>query len=233
MPEVTASARNDPNRPALALAGPAELWWATSASPCTVEAALAGWRPSRAWTALWWSASRVEFGRGGPDGSLTRSNGEPFDLAGVFELRAFDGNAELRWLHDTGGTGIAVMVAESVDHLPSNDSWTTDYVEAERCVDGVRHLLWGEAHPDETNALAPGWTALAEQQVGTIAVPIDLDQSRSGDDERGVSTASDKTRAASGRIALVAREYVRRHPSGTAEVFDERLLRFEPVPSTH
>jgi len=50
--------------------------------------------------------------------AVTDSSGQPSKLNRVFEARIFNANYELRWLNQTGGEGIAVLLSE----LPNRKS---------------------------------------------------------------------------------------------------------------
>lgn len=83
-----------------------------------------------------------------------RSDGSPLDFAGVFELRAFDPDRELRWWNESAGAGPARQV-------------TDDTVGGgRRRGDTYRRLLWGTVV-----SVTAGWATLAEPRIGRLAVP--------------------------------------------------------------
>ncbi|WP_261555514.1 type III-D CRISPR-associated protein Csx19 [Frankia tisae] len=103
----------------------------------------------------------------------------PLDVAGpaaVFEARIFDGNGELRWLHDGDGLGTAVLLAED----PAASSQLGQPLETVEAIDTVanRYLLWGRplaAQPaaQARQPVADGWVVLAESRIGLMTVPFD------------------------------------------------------------
>jgi len=132
----------------------------------------------------------------GPDG--------PMDIATVFEARVFDAGRELRWLHESGSRGHAVLISEDDSALPDSFGGPLPALSAVAVLD-QRHLLWGQPEPPEH----PGWTTLYAPRIGRIPVPFpDIEHSH--------------------RIRLVVREYVAvEEQHGNAYVADERLLRLE------
>lgn len=83
----------------------------------------------------------------GPDGQAR-------DLTGVFELRAFTPNHELRWRNHSGGTGPAVVVSDQPGASPRS----------------ARRLLWGVS-----TGWRDGWVTLGEARIGSLMVPLDTE----------------------------------------------------------
>jgi CRISPR-associated protein (TIGR03984 family) len=125
-------------------------------------------------------------------------------LDDVFEARAFNPDAELRWLHSEGGQGRAVVLADREDALPAGFGQPVSPLVAVQVLP-QRYLLWGRP-------VAPthdGWTRLHAARIGTIDVPL---------------TVSEGCR----RVCVKAREYVSVEPvHGNAHVAEERLLSLE------
>ncbi len=168
--------------------------------------------PADGATALCWSARQVCWGRVDTGGVLRDPAGAAVDTEGLFEVRLFDGTLELRWLHQDGGAGPAVVLSEDPAALPEGPGRAE--LQADATVDSVRYLLWGTAGAGESPL--QGWSTLREERVGRLEVPIRVRPGR--------------------RAVLVAREYVgsddgTASPSGlathTAMVIEERLLRLE------
>lgn len=129
----------------------------------------------------------------------------PLPLEEAFEVRAFNEDAELRWLHESGGRGTAVLLSER----PAAD--LADCLDGEAAsvtaIDRIEHayLLWGEAQ--NAGSCPPGWSHLCEARVGTVWVPLPLRETE--------------------RARLAALEYVAAFDDGNAAVAEERLLRLE------
>lgn len=129
------------------------------------------------------------------DGAAHGPNG-PLDLTGVFELRAFNRDRELRWWNTSGGRGPAVVVTERAGD-PDGDA-------PRRVERPYARLLWGTRERELT---APaGWVRLLEGRIGTIEVPFA------------------ESVAAGGRVWLHAVEYVEEDEHGNVAVVDERLV---------
>lgn len=130
----------------------------------------------------------------------------PFPLGDAFEARVFNEEAELRWLHDRGGRGTAVLLSErpAADLVGCLDGEATSVTAVDRIEQ--RYLLWGQAV--DAHACPPRWSRLCEARIGTIWVPLAL---RKGE-----------------RTRLVTREYVAEFEDGNTAVAEERLLRLEP-----
>ncbi len=158
----------------------------------------------------------AELGRPRLYGLLGREQGQlsaagpssDLNIAGIFELRAFDEKKELRWRRKGKG-GVATLLSD--DDLTtfrgvrgaqdrSRLSLETDPVE-------ISYLLWGVEAAGKPN---DNWTTRAEAQIGSIRLPkID------------------------GRTPryLVAKEYRRRGEHGNVGVIAQRLSHFEVDPA--
>ncbi len=80
---------------------------------------------------------------------------------GVYELRAFDGEAEVRWYSEPGGATRTVVLRE----LPDSDTDSPHTLTYAERIDGGRMIVWG----DGTDGLAT-----RSRQVGELATPIDV-----------------------------------------------------------
>ncbi|MEU7616634.1 CRISPR-associated protein Csx19 [Micromonospora rifamycinica] len=86
------------------------------------------------------------------DGVPRGADGTALDLTGVFELRAFTDDKELRWRNRSAGSGTAAVV----------------------CGPGLgphERLLWGTVVGP---APGPGWVALHDARIGVLHVPVDI-----------------------------------------------------------
>jgi CRISPR-associated protein (TIGR03984 family) len=122
----------------------------------------------------------------------------------VFEARAFNPEAEMRWLHVDSGLGRAVVLAEEEHALPTGFGQPLSPLVAAE-VFPQRYMLWGRPTPPRHD----GWISLYAARVGMLEVPL---------------TASGRGR----RVYLTAREYISVDPDhGNAYVAEERLLTLE------
>ncbi len=136
-----------------------------------------------------------------------RTPAGPCDLAEVFEARIFNPEMELRWLHEAGGLGRAVVLGEDEAALPAAFGDPLAPLHAIEVL-AAHYLLWGRPVDDTPE----GWTTLYTARVGVLRVPAT------------VSTSDH-------RLRLVAREYVVVEPRhGNAYVGEERLLGLEETP---
>jgi CRISPR-associated protein (TIGR03984 family) len=128
-------------------------------------------------------------------------------LDDVFEARAFNPDAELRWLHSEGGRGRAVVLADQESALPTGFGQPVSPLAAVEVLP-QRYMLWGRP-------IAPahdGWTRLHTARIGTLDIPLAVSESCR-------------------RVCLKAHEYVSVEPvHGNAYVAEERLLAFEEDP---
>jgi CRISPR-associated protein (TIGR03984 family) len=133
--------------------------------------------------------------------AVTDSSGQPSKLNRVFEARIFNANYELRWLNQTGGEGIAVLLSEHPIENYLIEKVDVQAIETQE----QTYLLWGEGLV--ANNLTSGWSRLATSRLGKLDVPI-----------AGVSQSKQ-------RIKLTAKEYFRRMDElyGNVIVAEERL----------
>lgn len=147
--------------------------------------------------ALAYSPASAQFLRHGSDGWRDGKGSLP-SWSSIFEVRAFDEQAELRWIREPGGMGVPWTVAEGAasadDPAAGPVMWGTE----------VERILWGQRvtlpePPPE------GWTVLSTPRVGTLRVPLPDDVNR--------TTA-----------ALVVAEYASHDEHGNWSICDERLI---------
>jgi CRISPR-associated protein (TIGR03984 family) len=122
----------------------------------------------------------------------------------VYEVRAFNRTAELRWLKDptsANGTGNAAILCETEVELPN---WVQTSREVDQLEPAGTYLLWGEGAAAK-NAPA-GWSALGTARIGALPVPL-----------AGVGTGA--------RVLLHAVEYIAEDAFGSAFVCEERLTK--------
>jgi len=145
-------------------------------------------------------------------GLLSTAEG-PASLDDVFALRLFSPAGELRWVHDEGGRGTAVLVSETAT-APAR--WLSRRVDAVTVLDG-RYALWGrrfETHPD-----TPGWCRALEGRIGYLDIPA-------------VPPEAIPARATpwpAAYLELRTREYIGRDQDGNAFVCEERLVEIVPA----
>lgn len=134
-------------------------------------------------------------------------DGQPVDLASVFEARVFNETAELRWLNDPGPEQChrAAILTEQdragmlADWEPEKDRRTVIETLPQT------YLLWGEG---TGRPVSNGWSELATARIGGLRVPV-------GNVGRN------------GRVLLHSVEYIVEAEHGNAVVYDERLVRLE------
>lgn len=138
-------------------------------------------------------------------GQLTTSAGA-VELAGMFHLRLFTPDVELRWVHTSSRRGTAVALSESGT---SPVGWTVASAAVQEVLDG-QYALWGRRfEPLGTN----GWCRAVEGRIGWIDVPA--------------ATPTTSTRDWPEEfLALRFREYLTSDEFGNATVLDERLVGF-------
>ncbi len=129
------------------------------------------------------------------DGTPRGPNGEPVDLTGVSELRAFTDAYELRWHHSSAGNGTAILVSDAEAAPAATGPWLHSEQPYER-------LLWGTASEPPVD----GWLSLHTARIGTLLVPIDGPVPLPG------------------RAWLRAVEYEAEDAHGNVAVVDERLV---------
>ena len=166
--------------------------------------------------ALLYEPDRCRFAtfRDANEGQLMDEFGQPIAgqaLSNIFEARIFNSAAELRWLHETNGTGNAVLISEQdissyLAEEPKPECVYEKLDELEPVEPPQRYLLWGEG-----TGVSPsnGWQRLTAARIGRLNVPlINVKQNE--------------------RVQLVAREYMREVDEyGNVAVVEERLLRLE------
>lgn len=141
-------------------------------------------------------------------GQLTTSTG-PAEVAGVFHLRLFTPDVELRWVHTGSRRGTAVTLSE---HVGCPVGWTADSAAVEEVLDG-QYALWGRRF----ETLGTGeWCRAFEGRIGWIDIPA----------------ATPAASTVPGRdwpeefLAVRFREYSTSDDFGNAAVLDERLVEF-------
>ncbi|MFV2096630.1 CRISPR-associated protein Csx19 [Micromonospora sp. LOL_014] len=92
----------------------------------------------------------VRWFRFGADGVPRGADGTALDMTGVFELRAFTAEKELRWRHCSAGSGTTAVVRGH--GLPEH-----------------RRLLWGTVVGP---APGPGWVTLHDARIGELHLPV-------------------------------------------------------------
>lgn len=155
-----------------------------------------------------------------PDGTAYGPDGQPMDLTGVFELRAFTTTHELRWLHHSAGYGQALLVSDApvpeaaaaaANHAGEAAGGTTDKSTGPwRRDTEYQRLLWGEADAPASD----GWLRLRDTRIGILPVPVD-----------GPTPVP-------ARVWLRAVEYTQEDRYGNVTVVDERLTRLVVRPVT-
>lgn len=142
-----------------------------------------------------------------PDASGSET---PLSLDDVFEARVFNEEAELRWLHEAGARGTAVLLSER--QAADLSGFLNEDGVSVIAIDRIEqaYLLWGKARG--AGAGPSGWSRLYEARVGSFWVPLDL-----APDERG---------------RLVTFEYIAAFDHGNAAVAEERLVRLEVCTAT-
>jgi CRISPR-associated protein (TIGR03984 family) len=138
---------------------------------------------------------------------LLDSDGHPrgataVDLSTAYEMWLFDGERELRWLHEESGLGRTVALADDGVPLPAGQDVSDDRLP--RPVEPARRILAGEPHPRE-----PGWTQLRSARYGRSDVPCEA--------------------GAGQTVVLESVDYVVEDTHGNLTVVDTRLARLIPV----
>ena len=120
-------------------------------------------------------------------------------LTEAFEIRAFCRTWEMRWVRD-GHDGVATLMSECKDALPCAWNDPTEIQLAGALVRG--YLLWGTV---DRCMKKTRWTILRNGRTAPLQVPL-------------------STAGSTGRIQLVAREYLAQFAHGNVCVFDQRLV---------
>ena len=87
----------------------------------------------------------------------------PVALGEVFAARLFGAGRELRWVHTGGGSGVAVVLAETTIDLPG---WQAGEITVTSTIEG-QYALWGTRFEQA----APGWCRAVETRIGALDVP--------------------------------------------------------------
>ena len=141
-------------------------------------------------------------------GRLHRPGGA-IDPSGLFELRAFGGGRELRWLHEDGGRGTAALFWDSKGKAHATLPGSSERADRRMLACRThRYLLWGAA----MEGAPQGWTTLREERIDPFYVPI-----------TGLATGS--------RVGLEAVEYLEERVHGNVVVAEERLAKLVPADS--
>ncbi|MDQ1295344.1 MAG: hypothetical protein QG608_3229 [Actinomycetota bacterium] len=130
----------------------------------------------------------------------------PWDLMAAFELVAFDGVRELRWLHSQEGRGRAVVLAEDPQALPVGDQVVFD-TAPRRVGDPYRRILAGSL-----SDVGRGWARLRAARYHDADLPVSLPNAHAGDRPVAVLTGV---------------EYAVEDEHGNLTVVDSRLTGLE------
>lgn len=122
------------------------------------------------------------------------------DVDNVFEVRAFDGQTEWRWLKG-GGSGAADPSMGRFVEVSDEAMLKEGFMLA---TEPVQYLLWGAQHQSGR----PEWCRLSEDRIGSLDVPFP----DSSDAEQ--------------RLAVEAVEYLAEDAHGNIRVADQRLCGF-------
>lgn len=125
----------------------------------------------------------------GPDGSAVADD--------AFEVRAFDGNCEFRWI---AGLGASLIAESEIKDIP----WAGGSTEAETADN--EYVLWGKG---TDKAGKTGWASVSSARIGTMCLPLDGPVPR---DKHAV---------------LKTVEYFAQFADGNYAVLDERLVALE------
>lgn len=181
-----------------------ELHWA--ARTCSAEAALATLTGTHTVLVATPTEHVVALLEGGV---LRVPDASPWPLPQrCFQLTAFDGRSELRWLAD-GESGRAVWLADNPAALPvaaTGDPATGNPVQFARTLPQLA-VLWGEPAPGD----AAGFSAWSEARVGLAYYPC----------PPGVARRD--------RAVLESVEYVAHDEHGNAAVVERRLVAIRTV----
>ncbi|GDY31835.1 type III-D CRISPR-associated protein Csx19 [Gandjariella thermophila] len=177
-------------------------YWCIAPGPLTLADTLgAAGRPAGA-IAFLSSATAHQVTRW--DGKVLRTARGPCELTGVFSARLFDGETDLRWLHDGGGRGRAVAVTENPG---AHSGWAAEEIPVTSTVDG-EYALWG----GRFEAIMPGWCRALEGRLNGVELPADPPETEAGQD------------FPSRYLCLRYREYLTIDEFGNTGVAEERLL---------
>jgi CRISPR-associated protein (TIGR03984 family) len=130
----------------------------------------------------------------------------PWDLTAAFELVAFDGVRELRWLHSQEGRGRAVVLTEDPQALPVGDPVVFD-TGPRRVGAPYRRILAGSL-----SDVGRGWARLRAARYRDADIPVSLPTANAGDSPVAVLTGV---------------EYAVEDEHGNLTVVDSRLTGLE------
>jgi CRISPR-associated protein (TIGR03984 family) len=134
-----------------------------------------------------------------PNGTARGRTGS-LDLTGVFEVRAFTADHELRWLNTSAGYGDAVIVSDLADDVEASAEVHVDGAWRD-ATSSYERLLWGTARTTNVE----GWLRLSDNRIRQFDVPVD-----------GPPLAE-------ARVWLTAVEYLVEDEHGNISIVDERL----------
>jgi len=131
-------------------------------------------------------------------------NNETLDWG--FEARIFNSNYELRWLNQSNGEGIAVLLSEQGIESYFKKSVDLDAIKAQE----QAYFLWGEGYKA---ILKPGWSRLTTARLGKLDIPVG-----------GVNQSKQ-------RVKLITKEYFQclAELHGNVIVAEERLMDLQLV----
>lgn len=141
------------------------------------------------------------------EGELRASDGQPVDIDTVFEARAFNETAELRWLNDPSPEHFhRAVILTGQDRKGMLEGWEPEN-DRPRVIETLpqTYLLWGEGTGLPVNN---DWSELATARIGGLRVPL-------GNVGRNQ------------RVLLHSVEYIVEAEHGNAVVYDERLVKLE------
>lgn len=128
----------------------------------------------------------------------------------VFEVRMFDGVAELRWVNRAAGFGRAVVLSEQSERVDGTLAKPLAPLVVVHSID-TSYLLWGSAAA-EAGSVPKAWTRLLEARIGRLDVPLPSAETQLGD-----------------RVLLDTVEYVVTDDHGNAYVAEELLVGLRAV----
>lgn len=166
--------------------------------------AFAGISGSQSATAILYTPRRCELATF-TNGILHGSDGQPLDMANIFEARVFHELAELRWLNDPSPTQNHRTVILTAQEQTTLIDWHLETVPQIIEKISQTYLLWGEG---TGRKLINGWSELATARIGGLRIPVgNLGRNQ--------------------RVLLNSVEYIVEADHGNAVIFDERLLNLE------
>lgn len=107
--------------------------------------------------------ARFHIGRLDPSGRIVDADGATIALDDAFEMRAFDGRVELRWLRRPDGGDAALLAEQPIPDLADTPVAVLDHLDR-------TELVWGEVIDGRH-----GWTRTHEARVGTLRLPVTID----------------------------------------------------------